>query len=572
MNELNDTIYKGVKHSVTISQLQLLFGSSITPEKIFLTAYGLNNGTIAPDQAMIQVIYNISNELYVILLALCLRFGADPNLHIDTINNSLGKIHVIAYLYNIGSKKVNNTIVNTCALLLLLSGSNVMNDIYTVNKTNESVTVEKWLDSQGYKYPFKSLISNDISGIEKVVTLDSMRLASLLLNNPKLYNGSYKSTDLTEAIRYHSPTCIEDCPISYYQDSMDYCDLRTAVHSYNYDAIKYLLIKKEEPSYLLVNTVIYDMKDKKGKVIIEKQLQQILLLWIKNGVKLDNYHLQLLSIHPEYLIELKNEYQKPYWIKVCNGDTIHGNTSEELHHISDNLGITSDNKQYLCRILKKMNEADPNALLNASKKMVHDRLASEVYNPLEYMGGNYPPLVCMNMSMFNKDILDVNPNYIAAYKNENDSVYCFPASMFDTLIDTKMNPYDNTKLPNEFIGQMKCKKQSIDNATLGLFNSSIPMTFNEALIELKKNDIIDSKTSDHTYQQFINIANRSSISKDAIESIPRDKLLMKLKSVTNINDSFTDYSNAHLRITIAYIIVHIYNRNKDCIKEFFTLS
>lgn len=603
LNEVQRKIYGQRNETLTPIEINRLFQAPVTPE-FNLTIYrALQRKAINPDVTILQAIPRAKTKEYLISIALCLRFGADANMYVDA--PKLGTIHILGYVYSVlggdksfddtddyvtgtRSNRSNENVLNTVILMLIAEGSRSSLPMFDrkagkIRDQSElpstSLSVVEWLNDQGYVTILERINSGDSSQLQKFVDKESLTILSILLDMPTLMGRDYESQDALLAIRAFSPISFDKIPISPTKIMMDFKSLDDAVIYLNSDAYQKLLKKGQLPSYILINKILIGMKAYRnsGRIIAVQELEKMLLSSVSVGTQLDQDQLNIISIMGRDILDaVTKEYEQPYWRKICKSPNLHGDTPEPLKRLAISLNIDSSMSQSaICESINTLSKSDKEALKEASRHRQQTRMAGDLGQMNEFLNGKIPNLVCRNKALLPHDPSDYNDVDIAYYRDDQGAVWCFTGDNFETILESGVNPYNSTMLPNSFKYELQyridvLKRLGIraDRGEIGIYKSRIPISFSASIDNLSSKDVIVEETSEHALEFFIQLAGRNDISPSTIRSLSKETMTNALRSI-GYDINIAPLSTSHALITTARIIEIVNRTDPDSIAPFF---
>lgn len=603
LNEVQKKIYGQRSDKLTAVEINKLFQAPATPEFNLLIYRALDLKAIDPDIAILQAIPRATTKEYLISIALCLRFKADANMYVNA--PKLGTIHILGYVYNIlGGDKFNDknyyssreednntdeNILNTIVLMLVAKGSRPslpmfdrkagkIRDDTEISPT--SVSVNEWFNEQGYVTILNRINIGDASELQRIVDKESLAILSILLDMPILMGRDYEYKDMLLAIRAFSVISFDKIPSSEVKVSLDYKSLDEAVTYLNSMAFDKLIKRGQTPSYVLINKILIGMRAYRniGRIIAVQELERMLLSSIAIGTQLDQDQLEIISVMGKDLLDsVKKEYEQPYWRKICRSPNITGDIPEPLRRLAISLNIDPSMSQpAICEKIGTLAKLDKEALKEAARKRQQTRMAGDLGYINEFLNGNAPNLVCRNKSLLQQDPFDYNDVDIAYYRDDQGAIWCFGSESFATILETGVNPYNSTMLPNLFKEELRYRIEVLkrlginaDEGQVGIYTSKISTkTFSTSIDSLTAKDIIDEKISGRALEAFIQLANSNNISVETIRSLTKERMMDALRSV-GYNINLAPLSTSHALVTTARVVDYINRNDTNQLQNFF---
>jgi len=602
LNELQKKIFGQRNEKLTPVEINRLFQSPITPEFNLTLYIGLQRNAINPDVTILQVIPRAKTKEYLIPIALCLRFGADSNMYVNA--PKLGTIHILGYIYNVlGGDRFNDTdmadenVLNTIVLMLIAEGSRPSLPMHDKNAgkilndrdntlPSTSLSVIEWLNDQGYNTILNRVNIGDSSELQRFVDKDSLQQLSILLDKPNLAGRDYESRDMLLSIRSFSPISFDKIPTPDTLIMMDYKSLDDSVSYLNSISYEKLSKRGQMPSYLLINKILIAMKSYKslGRIIALQELEKMLLTSISIGTQLDQDQLAIIStMGQDILSSVMKEYEQPYWRKICKAPDVPFNSTsklppipEPLRRLAISLNIDPTmTKSSICDSISNLSKADKEALKEAARKRQQLRITSEMGTMNEFLNDKVPTLVCRNKTLMQQNALDYNDIDIAYYRDDQGAVWCFTSDLFASVLESGINPYNSTLLPDSFKQQLRyqidvLKRLGINanRGEIGIYSSRIPITFDKSIDSLTSKDTISEKNSESALDLFIQLASRNNISPETIRNLSKDQMSNALRSI-DYNVNLSPLSTSHSLVTTSRIIEYIHKTDPDTIPLFF---
>lgn len=606
LDEVQKKIFGQRSEKLTPLEINQLFQLPITPEFNLIFYRALQRNAIDPDISLLQAIPRAKTRDYLIPIALCLRFGADTNMYVNA--PKLGIIHILGYIYNILGSPIHSetsfdeNILNTIILLFLAKGSRPSFPIYDKKSKNEesdkiqllpenvkvsidhlpepstpSLTVLEWLSNQGYSSILTRINIGDPSDLQKYVDEQSLTILSILLDTPIIMKRTYESKDMIIAIKAFSTTSIDKIPPPSNKVMMDYKSLIDSVDHFNSTAFDKLIKQGQLPSYILINKILIMMRDYKNRPIIVQELERMLLTSISVGTQLDNDQLNIISVMGRDILDsVTKEYEQPYWKKICKSSNQSGQVPESLLRLAIALNIDHTMSQAgICDTINTLSKADKEALKEAAIKRQQMRMASDLGTMNEFLTGTIPSLVCRNKSLLPNDPFDYNDIDIAYYRDDQGAIWCFGSDSFASVLESGINPYNSTVLPNSFKEQLRYQISFLDKlgvnasrGSIGLYASKTPTTFSKALDTFNNKDIITEENSKHALDIFNQTAIANGINLDIIRNLSKENMTHGLQSI-GYDVNLSPLSTSHALVTTARVIEYLNRTDPELTRRFF---
>lgn len=601
LNEVQKKIHGQRSEPITPIEINKLFQSPVTPEFNLIIYRALQRQVINADVTILQAIPRAKTREYLISIALCLRFGADANMYVNA--PQLGTIHILGYVYSIlggdqFSDPTDEDVLNTIVFMLIAQGSRPSLPMFDRKagkirghgeETLSSLTVIEWLNTQGYQPVLNRVNIGDVSELQQVLDVDSLAILSTLLDNPALMVREYEPRDMLLAIRAFSHASFDRIPTPETKVLMDFTSLDDAITYVNSEAYEKLIKRGLRPSYLLINRILLNMRDYRTKRIIAfQELQRMLLSSISVGTQLDQDQLNIIStMGRDILDSVMREYEQPYWRKVCNlsrdpkspsAPNLIGEeeTPEPLRRLAIALNIDPNmSRAAICESINTLSKADKEALKEAARRRQQLRIAGDLGTMNEFLNNKTPILVCRNKGLLPHDPLDYNDADLAYYRDDQGAVWCFSSDSFASLLESGVNPYNSTALPDSFKDELRyrigvLKRLGIDatRGEVGIYAARVPVTFTQTIDSLTAKDVVSERTSAEALETFTRLASQHGLSPETIRTLSKERMEAALNSI-GYEVKLAPLSTAHALVTTARIVAYIHQTDPEALRAFF---
>ena len=268
--------------------------SEINNETLYKIYHSLVIQKLSPITLLENVLDNFKSKKYLPIVGLALRFGADPNHYIDDE-------HIMVAV----DKKISDKDLSFIVIMLLcLSGSD--GELRWSRNKDTVKSVNQWFKDKMYKfkpndickYAGNSLSRKNKEIIDIILDIDNGNIITdYSMLDYILTSKSSKSLNLIA----------ENC-VNYYE----------IIDSYFVDAFEHFIKKGVMLNYQEVNYLF--LKISKSEGIYLEALMDMTIIGIDNGMNIDRYQLSIIKKDNDNLSnEIISSYQKPFWIKECNG-------------------------------------------------------------------------------------------------------------------------------------------------------------------------------------------------------------------------------------------------------------
>lgn len=558
-DEIQKKIYGQRQQQLTPLEINQLFQSDITNEFNMILYRGLQTESLDPDVALLQAILAANDRKYFIPIAMCLRFGADPNMYVES---KLGNIHIIGYLYEVTDLPKDDEIINTILVMLLAKGARSNMRIF--DQSSEKATVLQWISNQDYTSILPDINSNDPTLLSEQIGEDSAALLAIILDDPRFKGREFVADDFELAIYSFSTEVIKFIPIPNIIIMLDYKSLDVAIDAFNYDAYYYLITQDQFPSYLLLSKIIIAMREylKYGKVLAYQELERMLLLSVAYGAQLDQELLTVIStISNNLFVAVRDEYNRPYWQKACRSPQ--NTISPKLQDLVNQLNIQKSSKAGICESLEEISKTDKDALIRAARERQRERLASQLNNPAYYMNNQAPMPTCRNRRMLQADPLDYGDLDLVVYNDDQNVTWCFSSDMFRSLLENKVNPYTGVPLPAALLQQIKFQLDTLDK--MGYAVAITPKTYQDALNDMMAPDTLNNRSSEESIYNMVLIGAKYGVDVTVISTLTKERVNQALRAI-DFTVELDLLSNTHALI-IASKVLSVVDEGKQ--RRFF---
>jgi hypothetical protein len=348
---------------------------------------------------------------------------------------------------------------------------------------------------------------------------------------------------------------------------MDYGGLADSVTYLNSATYDKLLKHGQTPSYLLINRIITGMKAYRtaGRVIPFQELQKMLTLSLDLGIELDQDQYNLITGMGADVVEVINRsYKQPYWRKICSVKTSVGAIPDSLRQVAISLNIDHTmSKASICDALIGLSKADKESLKEAARRRQELRMAGELGTINEFLNGKTPILACRNRSTLRYDPMDYNDLDLAYYRDDQGAIWCFSSDAFASLLESGINPTNNTILPQSFKDQLQrqidaLQKLGINAArgAVGVGSAGMAPTFPAMVDRLTSPDIINEKGSQTQLNNFMELGLANGVGSETLKTLTKDNMSAGLRAI-GFDYDLTPLSTSSALVATARIINYV---------------
>lgn len=308
----------GSNNELSINEYKSLFGihnnlkGRINNSIIIELIKGLENNSLNANKLLDVIIEGVSTDEHLLMLALLLRNGGNPNKLVPYNNmevSLLGYVHII-YHNNI-------CILNTILLLLLLSGADPNLEVFK----NSGLSIINWLKEKSIDSILlldKNILFNnlDIKLSNKVCTL---------LNKPELLKN-FDNINITETIRDHSNKLFSYLIPNINELNKNGRIIDLCIKYYNEKAFSICMNYGIKLRYYQINILMLQIKLGES-IIIKNIIKNMLSDYINHGGTIDKYQADIIdgcyiinkNITDNYILGnlINSGYDNTLYIKKC---------------------------------------------------------------------------------------------------------------------------------------------------------------------------------------------------------------------------------------------------------------
>lgn len=560
----------------------------------------MQNKIIDPDVLLAVAISEVETKDDVALVALALRYGANPNLYL--VFNGMGVVHLMVYTVMILRENVEMEVLNYLLSVEALLGSSFSSPVYKTTRIRDlnfdnpnTEMVGQFLDSQGY-YDF-----SDPVYFVKNLLIDDQIMIGTLCDMPEIAfpmgfgeeivtevfneDGTIEvasdevntaTPDLLSLIIYQAFNCARLTPIPMTFDNGENNEIRICLNAGALEILLILFDRGFEFNYFSMNRLLVLLKNTfivsdGNSVVINRIYNQIyyeiLKYVINNGTKVDKDQFAILdTMSISYAGEIANLYSKPLWVKSCSASA-EVPLPEMVKTLAYSLNIdTSKDKSSICADLSKAADQSPETLKIAAINRQKNRIAAEVHGPTDYATGR-TEIKCKNYSSINGNPFEYNDSSLAHYVDSNRNLWCFVAPDFENLVSNPVNPTTGEPLPGYVISKMR---NSLDFFRAVGVSPDRVVPLGEAANFLQKPDTINNANSDKINSNIINIGQLKGIYPAFLKNITTDKIMTVLELVNMQQDYIGSLTHHHQFSTMCRALYIYFKKYPESVDPIFT--
>lgn len=544
---------------------------------------------------------------HLILIALAIRFGANPNLYV--VMKGKGIVHISIYTVMYLRGKIPNELIELILCLMGILGStsssralkpqNNFGNTYNENFVNNSVdydeiTVAEWLNSQGFN-PM-----NDIDRFFEGLEVETQIELGTMADNPELAypmgkgeiitdiydeNGILESEykdfvlpgpNLVQLVLYNAYKCSKDASIAKSYSAGELKEIKFVIETGAMEVFNVLIDRGFNFSYFSMNRLLVNLKNTveiadDGSSVFSNKILNILYLEmlkyvINKGVKLDTEQFNLLNnFSIEYAKQIAEIYSKPMWVKACSG-SVNVPLPEMVKALAFSLNIDASNsKQEVCSSLNNISRVNPSELKKAATVRQNNRIASESLSPSDFASGKRE-IFCKNVTNASENPLRFADASLAVYTDTSKNTWCFAVSDFNNLIETPFNPITNEKLPDTFVMHMR---NSIDMFKRAGVTPRRIIPFDTAVDKLNEKDKITNSNTDFIIETVLRLGQTRGLYEQVFRNLNVSMMHYTLDNIKMDQDYLDLLSQSHRFATFCKAVYLYVKMNPDNIDMVF---
>jgi hypothetical protein len=453
--------------------------------------------------------------------------------------------------------------------MLVMEGSKIHYSVYKNDPNSGKIpeTVSNWLYVNRYIALPEKTLTDKAGNLRNLFGNERVNGVAIILNKPYYYNGDFKTINI-ESYRYAiaslSPI-VEKFTLPDSKESGNNVILWDSLQNLYADGFRDALHKSGETvSYQLFAMILQSaMNFREHKNLIALQeIANMILVTLARGYEVDSQEYNILStLGNDFTTAVQKVYNKPYWLKYAETHDINKlqflQLPYELRLLSATLNINSTPKVLFSQ-LKLLSEMQSDKIIKALQQRQQQLMSEKLAYPSEVLSG-VPRLELTDKN--SKDIFDYGEYDLAYTRDKDGNIYAFTSNMFQQLLETRINPYNDENLDILFLVELKYKLASLGRNKHTLHFE--PLTISKAIKSLKENDDIAQfrglARSDDMYKQYLAIALNSNITEQQLSKIDKDKIMKALHVIDYDHVIIKEISNSYAVL----ILAHIVNEIKD---------
>ena len=447
--------------------------------------FGIKTERIDPETMISKLDQQKTQKVgFLFLLSYMIRSGLDPNIYFFTGAANV-KVHIAAF---IATRVYTGRYADCLYDLLKTAGSSFLSLAYTGSQNNQNETVEDIINKNS-----KGKINIDP---EKMFDLDEIldvrpgnflikwsTMKEILLDQKFSKGNSDVLSFLTDvgqgkqfvmrsivnyiASRAFSVNCIretDDRDLILNTSGNMSQSVYFAILSENLDYFQVIMDKGAECDYLCMTELIArhnDASEKRDKILVQI-FGDMIEYAVSSGAEIDGHQIQYLSLHASVdLIEnIRTNYREPEWKKLCSRVTPGDKKQipvKRLRQIAFDLNLDFNlSPSFICDKLDQISNMDRVDFATKSIERQQERVERILMEAGKIREGD--PLErrrCNPKSMIINNPYAYNDSRMAFYKDEDGELWCFTSDFFESMIESKKNPYTGRSLPQLFLETIK---------------------------------------------------------------------------------------------------------------------
>lgn len=467
------------------------------------------------------------------------------------------------------------------------------------------MSVSEWLQSQGLPGlldpqvilnslpPKVKMVFGTITDRPDIAFIENVRVIPTATPLPvagttettirKIENGGYMVPNLEDVLVARSAEIIKRYPVNagmqiVTQDRGEYIGIIQSVEAMSSEAFQHLIDNGLEATYFTINRLVIHLRSsfQKGDSILVGEIQTMLQYALSRGSTMDLEQLAMVSTTNDALAQsILATYRQPLWRKVCAGPMT-GPLPDRIKALSFSLNIDqSASKKQTCDELVKLSEADAATLKNAAILRQQARVGSQVSSVSDFVSGAVPAVTCQNKTVLQHDPFEYNDAAMSFYKDDQGAVWCFTSNMYESLLNTPINPHTRKPLPPSFQAQLRAHLDILRR--LGISPSN-PIPVSTAIDNLTKNDDVSGEESGYIVDTILQSAKVAGIDPNRIRRLTGPQMnqilstvKMEQPSIVAVDSDNRYFMTAdHQLITFSRAAYHAIKEQPELAKLYFT--
>lgn len=551
------------RDSVAISRVNALLDAK-TPESVLQLKNLLTKSLLQPNIALLQAIKLAKSRNDLLNIGICLRYGANPNMYIESSGISK-HVHIIPYVYRtLLANKTGMDVIDNVIALFILSGADLTRPVFDPNlggiRSEQEImseerrqTVYQWMDNDGY-----NLIQIYRGGRYKTYfKMEQFRAFNILLDNvegPPVQKDLAINAMILKALgdRLYPYLTLSDHGVLWSNTL-----LMEAVKYLNVPAFTYIVKAGYLPKYPDINLILVKARGYRssGDNDSYQAVLQMIKVIVENGAELDMEQREMvLSISKELYDELVKVYKVPYWKKVCSNPH-QTEIPLRLRQLALTLNIPTNDFKSVCSNIQAISQSDREEIKEAAMKRQSTQMGLKMGYLTEFVAGSPPVLLCENQGLINgrpNDYSDVEMSY---YRDSKGRVWCFTSDKYDNILETRKNIHTNEALPEEFLDEVRFKSSILHK--LGMNTLAAPQHMSQHIDQVWTDD-----TFDNTQVDLIRVIDDTGLPRERVTKLTNVQIQRYFDQL-DINTNVKDLTSKHAILTLAWVLDWLKSKNSN---------
>ncbi len=560
---------------------------------------GLSNKIIKPDTFTTVAIAQCENPSDILLVALGLRFGANPNMYV--VMDGVGIVHIMVYtvLYN-RDRIPLSMIENILAIERILGSTPNSNAVQSSDRVGRKYNIEtnipydlrvaEFLEQEGFNNFLDINEYFDKIDIEEQIVLgamtDNVNVAfpegpgSAIINEVIDQDGfvvmpakeePLPQPSLEDTILFNSYMVEKKLTLSLRYYNGENLQIRNAMESVALEIFMDLIDRGFFFTYFSMNRLLLLLKETTSGGKIIRKISNIIYLEmlkyvISKGIPLDEEQFNIIrNFSEEYVDEINELYSKPKWEKACAGsDNVPLPEFVKSLAFSMNIDISLP-KSEVCDSIRQIVSDNEEEVIDAAVTRHKDKAAAELRNINDYTKGKND-VYCQNIPASDGNPFEYNDLALAYYTDKQDRTWCFIARDYDNLILNPVNPKTGEPLPRKLISKMRRSLETFED--LGIPPKEITR-ISESLVNIKKDDKISNERTDFIVDSIIRIGASRGIFPEFLRRTPTIKMMEILDEINMRQDYLPLLPQTHQFATFCRALYYFFKSDMNAIGDIF---
>lgn len=506
-------------------------------DEAFMRVYyrALKSKNIDATEILLGVLPRIERGSELLLVALPLRFGANPNFYVDVPTR--GTMHIIPYVYSLPWETSSRTpdLRDDIVRLLLLSNSLASKPCFDPNGGSSSSSSLRSEEKEDIKQHVESVYEycRRLYNVDLSVPITPRKEHAILLDNIDLLPAvpgadirdvrlkKLEENDRLQVVRCFSEFMWPLLPNLPKDNIEDPPGMKECVDCYNAEIFDIIVKLGYLPTYVLLSKIITQMRNSKHP-LVQSDLTEMLYRSVEYGAQVDKaqygYIESMTAVKPEF----DRRYNVPYYTKVCKTDRTLPPTTALKSEYYGIEGTTHNSKDVMCRTLEELSKASPEKAREILVETNREKLSKP--SALALLRGDTKTLQPEEYIRL--------PDQIVTYRDANGNLNMYTADRYDDILERGRDNYTDLPVARDILDEMRLKKSNLTKMGRELFIDPVDiykMNIPRGLRDVFAND--KPRESNVPMQYFRRTLVDNNISIDYWESLEEGMLLNILQRV-----------------------------------------